>query len=465
MMGWVLIGRLATRRRGIMALVTVGTVVSWLSLMACDTPVYRYAMYRWEPAPYEVFFFHSGPIAEDQARVNGLIQSAQTATDKPANVELVAVDVSRDAELKTVPRSVRDAWQAQEGASTPTYWAYTPTGQQIFAGNLDEAALRTMLDSPARQEIIKQLAEGKAGVLVLATGPDEKANAEAEKLLRDVIQEIAAGKIPLYSPPAGLEGPEPKPEAAPKLAVGWVRVARDDPRERWLVEALLSTEEDLKTDRFAKANMVFPVFGRGRALPPCVDKGITRDNLIACVEFVTGACSCTVKDQNPGVDLLIAHDWVATAEKLAERYGAEEGNESQVGAAALFPQLMIPAGAGKEPAGGSQDPAAAPGGKPGSGASAQSTTPGKRPTTSGEGVQQEGDRPASAPAPQAEPKASEEDSTAPEREAETESETPAREVAAPSAGDEFSSVFLVGGCVAAALVFLFGLTFFILRPR
>ncbi|MCY2994230.1 MAG: hypothetical protein NTY19_41105 [Planctomycetota bacterium] len=445
-------------------LALLGEALLWVSAMACDTPVYRYAMYRWEPAPYEVFFFHSGPIDAVNARLNGLIQAAQAAAGQPANITLLPVDLSKDAELKTVPRQVREAWTSQKNPQPPSYLVYTPTGINVFAGHLDEAALQKMLRSPARDEITKQLAEGKAGVLVLVTGPDAKATAEAEKLIADVIQEIADGKIPFYTPPTAAEGAPGQANAGPKLAVGWVQVARDDPRERWLVEALLSSEEDLKAERFASEHMVFPVFGRGRALPPCVGKGVTRDNLIACVEFVTGACSCTVKDQNPGVDLLIAHDWLATAEKLAEGFGMEEGNESQLGAAGLFPQLMIPAGAAKEPAASSDDAHPGEEAKPGSqpstpDAAAPSIDAAKSDAAPSHEQQKSKLNPESQSLPVGE------SSTPSEPEATEEDELPSPATLVTTADDVFSSVLFVGAGVAAALVLLFGLTFFILRPR
>jgi hypothetical protein len=456
-MCWVPRGSRRTIGWQIPALALLCGAVSWVPAMACDTPVYRYAMYRWEPAPYEVFFFHSGPIDAANARLNGLIQAAQTAAGQPANITLLPVDLSKDAELKTVPRPVREAWTSQKDPKPPSYLVYTPTGINVFAGNLDEAALQAMLSSPTRDEITKQLAEGQAGVLVLVTGPDAKATVEAEKLIADVIQEIAEGKIPLYTPPTAADGAPGQANAGPKLAVGWVQVARDDPRERWLVETLLSTEEDLKAERFASANMVFPVFGRGRALPPCVGKGVTRDNLIACVEFVTGACSCTVKDQNPGVDLLIAHDWMATAEKLAEQFGTEEGNESQLGAAGLFPQLMIPAGAAKEPAASGDDA------RPGEEAKPDAAA------TSNDAVKSDAapspEQQKSKPNPKAKAPPTGESSTPSEPEATEEDELPSRATAATPADEAFSGVFFVGAGVAVALVLLFGLTFFLLRPR
>lgn len=54
------------------------------------------------------------------------------------------------------------------------------------------------------------------------------------------------------------------------------------------------------------------------------------------------ACSCTVKEQNPGVDLLVRYDWEAAAAALADKFGNEEGNESQFGPEMFFPELIIP---------------------------------------------------------------------------------------------------------------------------
>jgi len=88
------------------------------------------------------------------------------------------------------------------------------------------------------------------------------------------------------------------------------------------------------------------VFGRARAIPPCIDKGITVQNLARELTFIAGACSCTIKEQNPGVDLLVRFDWDKAAATIAEKFGAEEGNEKQIGSSEFFPDLLIP---GTEP--------------------------------------------------------------------------------------------------------------------
>ncbi len=84
------------------------------------------------------------------------------------------------------------------------------------------------------------------------------------------------------------------------------------------------------------------IYGRGRALFSSLGKGIQRDNLIQDVEFITGACSCTVKEQNPGVDLLMSYNWNAVAEALSRQFGTEEGSSYRFGGDALFPELIIP---------------------------------------------------------------------------------------------------------------------------
>jgi hypothetical protein len=55
--------------------------------------------------------------------------------------------------------------------------------------------------------------------------------------------------------------------------------------------------------------MVFPVYGRGRALWGLIGPGITASNIRDSASFLVGACSCEVKEQNPGFDLLLAADW------------------------------------------------------------------------------------------------------------------------------------------------------------
>ena len=276
---------------------------------------------------------------------------------------------------------------------------------------------------------------------------------------------MAAGKLSLYTLPSAIPG-EPGAEEDARgatLEVGLVKVARGDAKEKWLVDILLGLERDL---RETQDPIVFMIYGRGRALFSCLGKGIHRDNLIQDVEFITGACSCTVKEQNPGVDLLMRRNWDAAAEAIAARYGAEEGSRYDFGGDALFPELIIPAegempGSDVEPSQGE----AAQGG-----------------TAQGEMVAQV--EPAAEPAatrPQPEataPQAIDEPSLlseAADPKTQTVTLAPAdkldpvpsssSDVATAPTPSKFPGMLWVGAGLLAALVVLFAATFVVLRPR
>ncbi len=71
---------------------------------------------------------------------------------------------------------------------------------------------------------------------------------------------------------------------------------------------------------FKNEPMAFPVFGRGRVLYALIGKGINAGTIEQACRDLTGPCTCQVKDQNPGTDLLMAVNW----EKLVTPTAQEE---------------------------------------------------------------------------------------------------------------------------------------------
>ena len=91
-----------------------------------------------------------------------------------------------------------------------------------------------------------------------------------------------------------------------KIQFTTVRLNRDDPAEQFLLQSLLNSEEDLVDfDR----PLAFPVFGRGRVLYALVGNGIASHTVRMASSFMAGPCSCQVKNQNLGFDLLLQTDW------------------------------------------------------------------------------------------------------------------------------------------------------------
>jgi len=87
------------------------------------------------------------------------------------------------------------------------------------------------------------------------------------------------------------------------------RLSRSDRLEAAFVSMLLTTESDLREEFDKGSPMAFPVFGRGRVLYALLGDGIAASTIEEASRFLAGACQCTVKADNPGVDMLVAFDW------------------------------------------------------------------------------------------------------------------------------------------------------------
>ncbi len=426
---------------------------------ACETPVYRYAMYRWQPAPYEVYFFHDKAANEQDQRVEELLTEFERGDGARANVAFLPVNIADDPELISVPPDVKKAWLEREDKQLPSYFISTPYGAGLSFEQLDDAKVKSLVDSPARKSLAAQLETGKLGVFIMLAGKDATENEATETLLNDLVEEVRAGKVSLYVSPAANESAGSE-AAAPKsdFDLGFIKINRDDAEEQWLVRSLLAMEPDLPSE---DRPMIFLVYGRARALLPYIGKGITRENLIREVEFISGACSCTVKEQNPGVDLLVRYDWESAAAALAEKFGTEEGNESQFGPEMFFPELIIP-------------DSGAPAGN------ALATAEIDEPVTDNTIIEQpnidtalvetaeeslKDDAEAGVRPPLVDPEL-----TATPTGPEVANVTPASapktaKDSASSSSSGMTSVWIVGVGVALALIVLFGLTFVVLRPR
>jgi len=302
--------------------------------ICCETPVCRYAMYNWPRSPFYVVYFHQGEISEQDAAANKLLEEMGEIGPTGPNLVFKAIDVNDEEQLKQIPEFFNEARKELVKGTDPTHMIFPPWFTDPMVERLDEAAVKTMADSAMRKRIGELFNEGNSTILIVLTGPDEEANAKAEKVAAEVVTAAATGEVPMaedadeyYEEPTSEEDAAAdaeadteaeQKEAEPKLKVAVLKVARTDPAEQWLVRTLLSVESDLRGPEFEKDAMVFAVYGRGRAMPPYVGKGITTENLIECVAFLAGPCSCMVKDQNPGVDLLTTWDWDATAEIIAK---------------------------------------------------------------------------------------------------------------------------------------------------
>jgi hypothetical protein len=263
---------------------------------ACSVPVFRYALDRWPADPYVVTVFHRGPLSASQEALLTRLRNPA-----PANLVVRTVDVEK-ANKKPAKTPGRDL---------PYLVAEYPEARGVnepaWSAPFDEASVQALIDSPVRQEIAGRTLKGQSAVWVLLECGHADKDEHAAKLLTEELARMPkALKLPLPDDAVAEEILSDTSRPASRIEFSLVRLPRDRPAEQVLVSMLLRTEEDLKT---FDEPLAFAVFGRGRAAEALVGKGITAENIEKTCAFLIGACSCEVKNGNPGCDLLMAVDW------------------------------------------------------------------------------------------------------------------------------------------------------------
>jgi hypothetical protein len=287
-------------------------VLSFLVLsaaaIACSVPVFRYALEHWQADPFQVILLHRGNLTEAQ---EAAVQDLEAEKEARANVLLRRLDLTQPVppDLAALARQIPAEENAWLMARFP---ASTGIRAAILSAPFTPAALANLIDSPVRQELVKRLSEGESAVWLLLTSGDAAADDAAEKLLTERLEYLAGVMaLPKLDESDIANGLVSVPEEDLRLDFSVLRVNREDPAETSLVSMLLHSEEGLLEE---EETMVFPVFGQGRALYALVGAGIRHETIESAAAFLVGKCSCQVKEQNPGVDLLMVADWTAAGQ-------------------------------------------------------------------------------------------------------------------------------------------------------
>ncbi len=271
--------------------------------LACQVPVFRYALERWTAGQYRIDVVSPANLSPAQQllvhslrkQLNGLAEVTVRENTKAPQ------DPSPGANDRPIP------------PDQPTIIGYYPPdseisgGQPAFHAELTEQSVAAIAQSPKREELIRHLAEGQSAVWLLLKSGEQKAD---EAALKTLTAQLAIDAEELTLP--GFEELEISPEQLQatkirlKISFKAVVVEPQDPQEFCLRQMLLRSESDLSD---ARQPIAFPVFGRGRVLYGLVGRGITAENIRTANEFITGPCSCQVKERNPGFDLLLQSQW------------------------------------------------------------------------------------------------------------------------------------------------------------
>lgn len=225
-----------------------------------------------------------------------------------ANVHVQLLEIHGDI-------NPQDQWILQHAGVTeyPAFALINPGGgsyppQLVTAGLATEFEPESLVASDVRDQITSHLVGGASAVWIfLECGIPEKDDASFEILTTELAKHQNELKLPEIDAD-DLKELNVRPEEL-RIDFQVLRLSRDDPNEQVLVDLLLASEPDLREVSYLTEPMAFPIFGRGRLLYTLIGAGIQPLTIEEASKFLVGACQCTVKAENPGVDLLLGHNW------------------------------------------------------------------------------------------------------------------------------------------------------------
>jgi hypothetical protein len=254
-------------------------------LEACTIPVFRYALDRWAPDRYRLEV--AARDAADPEIARFLRNSGATS---PLNL-----DVKR-----LPPEAAEPSRLFAPGAETP-----------LWEGALQPATLAAWTDSPFATEVSRRLLAGESSVWILAESGDPAADAKVAALIENRLRYLEqVAQLPAIDP----DDPDSQLGPGPALAVKFSLLRLPaTPATASFRQLLAGTGSDLAT---ANEPWIAAVYGRGRVLGAWRAAAVGDEQIEQGCLFLLGACSCRVKNLNPGWDLLLPVDWDARLQAI-----------------------------------------------------------------------------------------------------------------------------------------------------
>jgi hypothetical protein len=240
-------------KRKFFTIILLAAIIS----LACTTRVSEWVLLNALPNQYTLVYFHNSPISESLKRQN------QTVADRinKANIQ-----------FKTVNR---------QEISESYYGLYYEGRMFSSFKTVDE--LSGLTSSPLREKVASELMAGKLCVMLYLKTDNKEKDEKGLRELRNAIETSPFGHI-----------------------ITVVELSRNSREEHHFASLLLNVEDDLKD---IPEPMLFGIFGKFKALEPLLGRGISEENIKLMIDYFTAECSCLIKDDLPGTDILFTNQW------------------------------------------------------------------------------------------------------------------------------------------------------------
>lgn len=270
-----------------------------VSVSACQVPVFRYALERWTPDRFDLVLVSYSELTPEQ---------------QAAREQLEAAKARCNLQIHSEPGQ---HWQATfesvKGDDPPQLLLYYPGNSTtpFWQGELTADNVARIIDSPLRQTIAEDLLAGISTVWIQIDSGDESADSAAANTLSDLLTaaadrtDVPEGVLPIdHGPDAGPVDLDDVLRSGIPLKIEFTtyRASLDDPEEAVFLAMLRQVSAP-------SLPLAVPVFGRGRVLEGIPSEAVNADTIAGATSYLCGACSCQVKSENPGQDLLMAVDW------------------------------------------------------------------------------------------------------------------------------------------------------------
>jgi hypothetical protein len=285
--------------------------LSWLILLlgmgasACQVPVFRYALERWTADAYDVVLVSHRELSPAEQAVEGQLREAQQRCNLVLHSEREARWQAAFDRVK--PDDPPQLLLFYPGRPSAPFWE-----GELSAENVDR-----IIDSPLRRQIAEDLLAGISTVWVQIDSGDAEADDSASTALSQHLAvaaertKIPGGVLPIdHGPDQGpIDLDDVLRSSIPlQIAFTTYRVSRRDAEESVFVAMLQQLSPSLIG---LGQPIAVPIFGRGRGLEGIPAEALSKDSIAAATGYLCAACSCQVKSENPGLDLLMAVDWDA----------------------------------------------------------------------------------------------------------------------------------------------------------